>query len=313
MIDDELPKQPNQILRKFDLNLLLVFETLITECHVTRAAKKLYLSQPAVSHALNRMRNELDDLLLVKTEKGMRPTPRALEMLPQVQHILRLLENTLAPPAQFDPKVSERKFVIAITDYYELMLYPLLLSKVRKLAPAIRFEIELITDEVLHSGLANRQVDLVVGLEADHDIPKGLVKRPLLTENLVCLASQSNQTISETLTLANYIKQPHVALIDLAGYRPSVVDQWLEQQQLCRHIISRNLSYTAAARIVALSDAIMTLPSKMAEHFAEIFPVRIVAPPKGLAEVEITMIHHPLYTRDPAIVWLMEQIEQTIS
>ncbi|MEH6577029.1 MAG: LysR family transcriptional regulator [Amphritea sp.] len=312
MINDELSKQPDQILRKFDLNLLLVFEALITECHVTRAAKKLYLSQPAVSHALNRMRNELDDSLLIKTEKGMRPTPRALKMLPQVQQILKLIENTLAPPVRFDPEVSERKFVIATTDYFELMLYPLLLAEVRKLAPAIRFEIELITDEVLHSGLDTRQVDLVVGLEATHEIPKGLVKKTLFKENLVCLASRNNRNIGDSLTLASFTEQPHVAFIDLAGYRPNVVDLWLEQRQLSRRTVSRNLSYTAAARIVALSDAIITLPCRMAELFSEIFPLRIVTPPKGLAEVEITMIHHPLYARDPAIAWLMEQIEKTI-
>ncbi len=311
--NNELPKQTARILRQFDLNLLLVFEALITECHVTRAAKKLCLSQPATSHALNRMRNELGDSILVRTEKGMQPTPRALMMLPQVQQILKLLENTLVPPTSFEPEFSDRKFVLGVTDYFEMMLYPLLLAQVRQIASAIHFEIELITDDVLHSGLACQQVDLIVGLEATHNIPKDLVTKHLITENLVCLASKSNQNVGESMTLASYTKQPHVAFTDHAGYHANVLDLWLEQQQLHRRTISRNMSYTAAARIVALSDAIITLPSKMAEFFTEILPLRIVKPPEEFEQIEITMIHHPLYSQDPAIIWLMAQIEQTIS
>ena len=306
----KLPKETAQILRRFDLNLLLVFEALVTECHVTRAAKNLCLSQPATSHALNRIRCELGDPILVKTDKGMQPTPRALIMLPQVQQILKLLEKTLTPPMNFEPEVSERKFVLGVTDYFEMMLYPILLAQVRKIAPAIHFEIEFITDEVLDSGLACQQVDLIVGLESTHKIPKNLVIKHLITDKLVCLVSQNNKNIGDRMTLANYTEQPHVAFTDHAGYHANVLDLWLEQQQLYRRTISRNMSYTAAAKIVALSDAIITLPSKMAEFFTEILPLRIVEVPKEFKQIEITMIHHPLYSQDPAIIWLMEQIEQ---
>ena len=176
----DLTQKASLLLRKFDLNLLLVFEALITECHVTRAAKKLCLSQPAVSHSLNKIRNELDDPLLIKTDKGMQPTPRALAMLPQVQQILKLIENTLIPPEDFNPSITKRKFVLAVTDYFELMIYPQLLARVKKIAPSIQFEIELITDKTLNSDLGNREVDLVVGLEANHDIPKELVKKKVV-------------------------------------------------------------------------------------------------------------------------------------
>ena len=185
---DELDSRSGQLLRKFDLNLLIIFEALITECHVTRAAKKVYLSQPAVSHALNRMRDELGDPLLVRTEKGMQPTPRALEMLPAVQQALKLLEATLSPPQPFDPATSTRRFVIATTDYFELVHYPELVARIREIAPNVSLEIELIDDQVLQTGLENREVDLVVGLESFHDIPKRLVTEPWVSDELVCLA-----------------------------------------------------------------------------------------------------------------------------
>ncbi|BBI54137.1 hypothetical protein HORIV_65580 [Vreelandella olivaria] len=111
-------------LRHFDLNLLLVFEALMRERHVTRAAETLHLSQPALSHALKRLREALDDPLLVRTENGMQPTPRALALLPVVQQALGQLREGLAPPAMFLPGKSKRRFTLATTDYFEEVMYP---------------------------------------------------------------------------------------------------------------------------------------------------------------------------------------------
>ncbi|WP_282352929.1 LysR family transcriptional regulator [Pontibacterium granulatum] len=309
---DELDSRSGQLLRKFDLNLLIVFEALITECHVTRAAKKVYLSQPAVSHALNRMRDELGDPLLVRTDKGMLPTPRALEMLPAVQQALKLLEATLSPPQPFDPATSTRRFVIATTDYFELVHYPALVARLREQAPNVSVEIQLIADQVLRAGLENREVDLVVGLESYHDIPKRLLTEPWVTDELVCLAGQSNDLVMDTLSLDAFIQQPHVVFTDVAGARPNAVDLWLEQQGLKRRSVSCNLSYAAAARIVSMSDAIITLPRQMAELFTQMLPVKLVAPPEGLGSIDMSVIHHPLYTQDPAIAWMIEQVKQDV-
>lgn len=307
---NEREERAGQVLRKFDLNLLLIFEALITECHVTRAAQKVFLSQPAVSHALNRMRDELGDPLLVRTAKGMQPTPRALAMLPAVQQALKILEVTLAQPQAFDPSCSQRRFVIATTDYFEMVHFPLLLSKARQIAPGISFDIQLITDETLQSGLENRAVDLVVGLASFHEIPKGLQQQLWQREPLVCLVGEHNTEVGDALDVKAFIKQPHVVFTDIAGARPGTVDLWLARQQLSRETISCNLNYTAAARIVAHTDAIITLPKQMAELFMEMLPVRMVSPPEGLDAVDMTLIQHPLYAQDPAIVWLREQIER---
>ena len=103
-------------LRQFDLNLLLIFEALITESHVSRAAEKVFLSQSAMSHALNRLRDQLDDPLLVRTEGGLKPTPRALSMLPQVRQALQLIEHSLTPPQPFAAATSDRTFSGSLDD-----------------------------------------------------------------------------------------------------------------------------------------------------------------------------------------------------
>lgn len=298
------------LLRRFDLNLLIVFEALMTECHVTRAAKKVHLSQPAVSHALNRMREELGDPLLVRTDKGMQPTPRALEMLPAVQQALKLLEATLSPPQPFDPSVSERRFVIAATDYFELVLYPQLIARIREEAPGVSIEIQLISDEQLHSGLENRTVDLVVGLDSGHELPARLVAEPWMVDELTCLVGRDNSDVGEQLTPAQFAAQPRVVLTDVAGTTPLAHASRPDLSASEARTLSCNLSYMAAARIVAVSDAIMMLPARMADLFTQMLPVRRVTPPTGLEPLAMQIVTHPLYMQDPAIIWLKAQVHR---
>ncbi|NVK43435.1 MAG: LysR family transcriptional regulator [Oceanospirillaceae bacterium] len=296
-------------LRNFDLNLLLVFEALITECHVTRAAERLFLSQPAVSHALRRLREALDDPLLVRTERGMQPTPRAQALLPGVQQALKLIDQTLTPPPAFDPATSQRRFVIATTDYFEEVFYPPLLATIKPTAPQLGFEIELITEPVLRAGLETRAIDLVIGLEADAQIPAGLIRDPWMSEKLVCLVAEDNDGVGAQLSLEQFVALPQIGLSHIGAGNPEGVDQWLAQQQLSRRLLSRNLNYMAAARAVALTDAVLTLPRQMAMVFSRMLPVRLVEPPPGMPKLEMTLIQHPLHARDSGILWLKAQLQ----
>lgn len=266
-------------LRHFDLNLLLVFEALMRERHVTRAAEKLHLSQPALSHALKRLRESLDDPLLVRTENGMQPTPRALALLPVVQEALAMLRQGLAPPALFSPANSARRFTLATTDYFEEVMYPNFVSQLLDYAPGISFSIELITPEVLSEGLEQRQVDMVVGLDSQSELPSGVIQTPWMDEELVCLVAINNTAVGDKVDLEQFARQLHVELADISGLRPSNIESCLTQHGLTRQVMSKNLNYIAAARVVALTEAIMTLPRQMAERFVTMLPVRIVAPP----------------------------------
>ncbi|MDP3534700.1 MAG: LysR family transcriptional regulator [Halomonas sp.] len=295
-------------LRHFDLNLLLVFEALMRERHVTRAAEKLHLSQPALSHALKRLREALDDPLLVRTGNGLQPTPRALALLPVVQQALALLQAGLAPPESFTPATSTRRFTLATTDYFEEVMYPAFLSQLLTYAPEISFSIELITPDVLSDALEQRQVDMVVGLDSQSALPTGVIQTPWMDEALVCLAAADNDGVGEALTIEQFARQPHVELADISGLLPSSIENCLAQHQLSRRVISKNLNYIAAARVVSLTDAIMTLPRQMAERFITMLPVRIVVPPQELPALNMTLIQHGLYANDPAIAWLTNEL-----
>lgn len=296
------------VLRHFDLNLLRVFMTLMHERHVTRAAEKLHLSQPAISHALKRLRDALDDPLLVRTDQGMQPTPRALALLPVVQQALAMLQEGLAPPATFLPESSARRFTLATTDYFEEVMYPTFLSQLLTYAPGISFSIELITPEVLSEGLEQRQIDMVVGLDSQIELPGGVLKTPWMQEELVCLAALNNTHVGDSLTLLQFADALHVELADISGLGPSNIDNCLVQHGLTRRVISKNLNYIAAARVVALTGAIMTLPRQMTQRFSTMLPVRLVEPPKELPALNMTLIEHGLYANEPSTVWLHQQL-----
>lgn len=295
-------------LRHFDLNLLLVFEMLMRERHVTRAAEKLHLSQPALSHALKRLREALDDPLLVRSGQGLQPTPRALALLPVVQQSLAALQAGLAPPATFAAATSTRRFTLATTDYFEEVMYPAFLSQLLRSAPGLSFSIELITPDVLNEALEQRQVDMVVGLDRQSSLPSGVVQTPWLHEELVCLVAQHNHHVGDALALEAFAQLAHVELADISGLLPSPIENCLAQHGLTRRVISKNLNYIAAARVVALTDAIMTLPRQMAERFVAMLPVRMVTPPAALPALTMTLIQHQLYLNAPANVWLTDQL-----
>ena len=280
------------------------------ERHVTRAAERLYLSQPALSHSLKRLRESLDDPLFIRTEKGMQPTPRAQALQPVVQQALALLREGLAPPALFSPANSTRRFTLATTDYFEEVMYPTFLSQLLAYAPGISFSIELITQEVLSEGLEQRQVDMVVGLDSQSVLPSGVIQTPWMDEELVCLAASHNERVGEALDIAQFAREPHVELADISGLLPSNIDSCLAQHGLTRRVISKNLNYIAAARVVALTEAIMTLPRQMAERFVTMLPVRLVEPPKELPSLKMTLIQHGLYANDPANVWLYQVLTE---
>lgn len=298
-------------LRTFDLNLLLIFEALISECHVSRAAQKVFLSQSAMSHALNRLRDQLDDPLLVRTEKGLQPTQKALTMLPQVRSALELIERTIQPEQDFNPATSDRTFHIACTDYFEVVTLPKLVQYFQTVAPHIKIEVQMILEDASKHQLEQRKADIVVGLDAKQKLPSHLISEQWLTEEVVCL-SREHSAYKNSLTLQQYEKASHVVFSDVSSDTTSRIDDWLEKNGTSRQHIARTMNYTAAARIVTKTDAIMSLPHHMALMFTEMLPVKVLQPPKNIPNIEMIMVTHPLFDNDPAIVWLKTVLKDAI-
>lgn len=299
-------------LHQIDLNLLLAFDALMTSRHVTRAAEQLFISQPAMSHALNRLREQFADPLLVKTPQGMQPTARALRLHAGIQQALKLIEQQIEDVEEFDPATSNRRFVISTTDYVECVLIPPLIRHLQQIAPQIRIEIQILRDELPETELANGDIDLVLGFDEYMQVPRYLKRETWYQEPLAGLVRNTHQQISEPLSLPDLIQMAHVFHSPL-GTTDSMVDRYLASHGLQRKISVNSQSYLSAAAIVSQTDHILVLPKKVASMLAGNWPLRIVNLPEDMPCYHLNCVWHPAQGEHPALVWLRQQMQALLN
>ncbi len=297
-------------LRRSDLNLLPVFDALMRERSVTRAAARVYLSQPAMSNALNRLREMLDDPVLVRTADGMRPTPRALALEGPLRMILNQLDRMLCRPPPFDPATSRQRFSIAMTEYGESVVLPPLVERVAGLAPGIAIEALPLGPELPEDRLESGGLQLVIGVQGYFEIPARLRSRPWIEDRLVCLVRKGHAAAGAgRLSLARYLDCRHVYPSPL-GRRDNILDAWLADQGKQRSIAVAARSYWAAARIAARTDYVLSVPQRVAEPLARALPLALVEPPRGTPRFRLELIWHPLQEGDGGLQWLLDVLAQ---
>lgn len=296
-------------LEGLDLNLLVALRALLTERHVTRAAARVGLSQPAMSHALSRLRELLGDPLLVRTPAGMRPTPRAEAMTAPLERALEDIGRLISSPAPFDPRLSTRKFRIASNDYMELVLFPRLLRRLWAEAPGIDVRIINLGDEA-NTELAEGRLDLamgVVGQFASADGPRGLRSRDLVSDGFVCVVRDEHPLVKKRLSLDDFVAMPH-ALVAPRGAQGSVVDSALARIGKKRRVAVEIPHFLVAPHVVRETDLVLTLAARVALSLAPLLGLRQLAPPLELPGFTMTMVWHERQHVDPAHVWLRELI-----
>jgi DNA-binding transcriptional LysR family regulator len=296
-------------LRNFDLNLLVCFDALMSERNVSKAAEKVFLSQSGMSHALNRLRTLLDDPILMRTEQGMMPTPRSLEMEIPVREMLNQINRTLYTQKPFDPMTTDRRFVLYCTEYFECVILPKLMAHLEKVAPHSSIVAEILAYELPESKLTSGDVNFVIGVESLMDIPKNLMSRNWMQDSLVCLVREKNSKIGNRISLKQFAETPHIFLSILGSpFKFTFLDKWLKKQNVQRKYSVTTAAFLPAALILAETDYIMTLPRRMATKLAEIMALRLVELPNNPPNFQLNLIWHPLYEKDPAHIWFKEQL-----
>ena len=296
-------------LRNFDLNLLVCFDALMSELNVSKAAEKVFLSQSGMSHALNRLRVLLDDPILMRTEQGMMPTPRALEMELPVREMLNRINRTLYTQKPFDPLTSDRTFVLYCTEYFECLVMPKLMAHLEKIAPHCSIVAEILTYDLPDSKLTSGEVDFVIGVESLMEIPKNLMSRNWIQDSLVCLVRKKNTKIGQSISLKQFAETPHIFLSILGTpFKFTFLDKWLKNQNVQRKYAVTTAAFLPAALILSETDYIMTLPRRMATKLAETMALRLVELPNDPPNFQLNLIWHPLYEKDPAHIWFKEQL-----
>lgn len=287
-------------LKAIDLNLLLSFDALLDEGSVTRAAKRVGVSQPAMSNALGRLRKSIGDELLVRTKTGMVPTPRALELAGPVREALATLERALEDRGSFDAARAERKFVVATNDYAEMVLLPAMAQHLAVHAPGVDLSVRALGD-LPSSALESGEVDLALGVF--QDIPGSLRQQGLFRDRFVCVARKDHPQVQGKLSLEQYADLTHV-LISPRGRGPGVVDHVLAQHQLQRRVAVSVPHFSVAPLLVAQTDHVLTLASRVACAFGAALGLQLLEPPLTLPHFTIRQVWHQRFQQDAAHAWL---------
>jgi DNA-binding transcriptional LysR family regulator len=296
-------------LRTFDLNLLVAFDVLMRELNVTRAAEQMFVTQSAMSHILHRLRQQLDDPLLVKTPTGMKPTQRALALIEPVRSLLADMEQLVQPPIEFEAITSQRHFALAATDYIEFLLMPQLSELIEQTAPGIDIHVKRTEASFPVAQLENGSLDVVLGFVSVLNPPAHLRCQTLFGDQMVCVVRKNHPVIQREPSLEEYVAVPHM-LISWKGTPVGIIDQYLVELGQERRIKLIVPNFLSAPLIVAQTDMILSLPYKLAKRFTNFVPLEIYPVPIELPTYDLVMIWHPLWDKDPAHLWLRDKITE---
>ncbi len=292
-------------LAALDLNLLVVFDALMTERHVTRAGTRLGLSQPATSNALARLRHLTQDDLFTRTAAGLVPTPRALALHRQLRPALHQVQTALLDEATFDPATSDRIFVIGMSDYVAFTLLPRLAQTLQRLAPQSGLQIRSGDRQTLYTLLDNGTLDVACGV-----FPEAIAwhqEQPLFHETYLCATRPDHPNLGETLTLDKYLALPHL-LISIKEDRRGRVDDLLAEQHLSRRVALSVPYFLVASAVLAETDMIATLARRVAVAFAQGQKLKLLPPPLPLKGFTVWMRWHRSTQDSPGGQWLRSVI-----
>ena len=291
----------------FDLNLLRVLDALLRERNVSRAAERLSLSQPAVSNALNRLRELLDDPLLVRVGRAMQPTPRALELEAPIRDALQRIGQSLAGGDTFDPARSRQRFALALTDYVEALCMPPLLQRLGTTAPGVGLVVQHLAPSLPAEALDKGQLDLVLG--RFEELPASFQRRPWASETLRLLARRGHPQVDGGIDLETFLQQRHLWVS--GGQTKGMVDQWLASQGLKRQVAYITPNYLQAAHLVASTDLLTVLPTRLAAYFAQLLPLQVLELPFDVGQFHLELVYLAQRERDTALQWLVERIVES--
>lgn len=296
----------NQIdLHRADLNLLVVFQMLLAERHVGRAASRLGLTQSAASHALGRLRNLLGDPLFVRHPKGIEPTARALSLAPAIIDILDRAQSVLAAPV-FDPNVA-CSFTIATIDLTVPTIMVPLIEHLRRVAPAIDLRVVPLVREHVVAAFDRQEIDMAILNFPDP--PKRIARVPVLKDRYVGIARCGHPGLKgKSLTAKAYAALPHL-LFSPRGDPKGIVDEPLAQLSgVKRRVVMTIPHISAVPLIVARTDLVAVIAERIARLYAAEYNLLLFDPPINLPEFTISVLISAARAGDPALQWLQRQV-----
>jgi DNA-binding transcriptional LysR family regulator len=288
-----------------DLNLLTALKALLEEGNVTRAGRRLGMSQPVMSVALAKLRRRFDDELLTRHGRDYELTPFAVELLPRVQQLTCLINRALQVDEDFDPATSERVFRFTMSDYAIAVVHDPLLDRVRELAPHVRLQVDHLGPDVRESDRVLVNYDVLVG-PLGYGFPGE--SRPWWRDRFVCLVDPANPRLSEgRLTMADLAELPHaVATFGRNNLTPA--DRALGELGLRRRVQVEVSGYLPLPFVVEGTDMVAVVPERLARLHAG--PLVVVPPPFGEVVLAEGYWFAPTRLDDAAHRWLFDRLDE---
>lgn len=286
---------------RVDLNLLVVFDTVMRERSITQAAHALHRSQPAVSAAVARLRREFGDELFLRTPTGVRPTPRAVELHRWVVPGLDYLRRAVVGEASFDPEHDQHDFTVGMSDDVEAALLPGILTATMSYR-GVRVLSRQCSSTTAMTMIDSSQIDLAICSATVSDAHHRM--RRLFSSGYSCVFNPRLLPDEEQLSLARYLQLPHV-LVSFDGRR-GIVDDILEAVGHSRTVVASTTHFAGAAIQLTRLPAICTMPSHAATRFAAALDLQLCEPPITMPRYDINLVWHSAAATDPAHEWLRD-------
>ncbi|WP_085025423.1 LysR family transcriptional regulator [Ensifer aridi] len=293
-------------LSRADLNLLVLFETVLDERNVGRAAERLNLSASAVSHGLGRLRRLLNDPLFLKTPKGVVPTDRARELAAPIGDILARVRSVISTAEPFDPSRSRRRFTIGTADGFSVFLPPLLHEIARK-APGADLVVRHMQMETALSDLDGRLID--VAIAPFYELPARFAAQMLYEEEFV-VAARSGHSFLKEPTIENYCRMQHL-LVAPRGDPSGVVDELLASRGLSRRVALAVPHFMLALDLLTKTELVCVLPKRFVEMHAKRYAVATAKLPLDLGVSSIKAVVPKAALMDAGLVWLLDVLGRT--
>lgn len=291
-----------------DLNLLVVFDALMTERHVTRAGQRIGLSQPAMSAALNRLRSLTNDELFVRQIDGMRPTARAEELAAPIRRALDEIDTAL-DPRSFVPERSEHSFRITMNDFAASVVLPPLVERLAKLAPGIDLRVLPANDERAIELLDRNRIDMAIGAFAN--APSAQFDLEILFDSsFACVVSAAHELAGRSaVSLQEFADLPHL-LFSQDGDATGFVDAVLAKEGLSRRVAITVPHFLVAPFVLARSNMVATLPRRLIERFGAAAGLAVIEVPVALPTFPCTLLWERRAGSAAPHAWLRNQIAE---
>jgi DNA-binding transcriptional LysR family regulator len=288
---------------QLSIHHLRALDALLREHSLTRAARTLGLSQPALSKTLGQLRRYFEDPLFVRIGQRIEPTPKASQLGEPVRAILDGVQSLRGEHRSFDPRTSHRTFNFCVVDAGILKLLPPLVDRVMQEAPSVRFCVSQLEARQLERWLESGKLDFAMG--SFPSMPKGIRRQFLWTERYVSVARRRHPRMAADPTMRAFAAEKHVLVSIIgSGHAHQIMAQALEQAVPDENVLCRVPMFIGAAILAKHTDAIATLPLSIANVLAEDLDLQIITPPLRLPKIDIFQYWHDRFHRDPGSVWV---------